>query len=81
MRRNGVHIRDYFLKGKINSGITFGRSFAEAEACVAANLSYDKWRLTEEYPSWFKAEVVVWYENHNLVAMHQRAAEAAAVKK
>jgi len=48
---------------------------------MAAGLDYWKWR-NDEYPTWFKAEVIAWWELDGLVKMHaEEAAQDAAEKK
>lgn len=48
---------------------------------MAAGLDYWKWR-NEEYPLWFRAEVVAWYELSGLIKMHvDEASQKAAEKK
>ena len=59
----------------VETGIEASRAFHENEAAVAANLDLWKWRQ-DEYPSWFKAEVMIWYSRHRAVEIHR--ADAAA---
>jgi hypothetical protein len=80
VQRNGIPIRQHFLKGGVRAGIAYNSSFAEAEACIAANLNYYKWRL-DEYPQWLKAEVVAWHQLSKLIDSHVKAAEAKHVEK
>lgn len=80
MRRNRIPIRRHYLKSDIRVGITYAESYTEASACVSAGLDYYKWR-TDEYPVWFKGEVVAWYEMSGLIKAHTEAAKAKAQKK
>lgn len=79
VRRNGHPIRKYWLRPGLKVGITYGRSFTEAQACMKAGLDYYMWR-TDEYPMWFKAEVVGWYELNGLIDAHVRSVEEKAMK-
>jgi len=47
---------------------------------MSAGLDYWKWR-NDEYPPWFRAEVVAWYELDGLVKMHAEDAARAASEK
>lgn len=80
VRRNGIPIRQYWLRPGINVGISYGRSFVEANACMAAGLDYWKWR-NDEYSSEFRAEVVAWYELNHLISSHTEAVKSKALEK
>lgn len=47
---------------------------------MAAGLDYWKWR-NDEYPPWFRAEVVAWYELSGLIRMHSEDASQKASEK
>lgn len=79
VRRNGIPIRRYFLPRGVVTGISHGRSFTEAQACMGAGLDYWKWR-NGDYPPWFRAEVVAWYELSSLVKRHTEVAAEKAAK-
>lgn len=51
--------------------------FLEYQACTAAGLDLWKWECYE-YPKWFKAKVISWYNNQNLLNMHSEDARAKA---
>lgn len=80
MKRHNIPIERHYLPKGINSGITFNKSFAEIEACVAAGLDYYLWR-TGEYPDWLKAEVTAWHRLTGLITAHTKSAEAKEIEK
>ena len=75
IRRNGVPIRRHHLPGGIRVGIEYNKSFAEADACIAAGLDYYEWR-NDNYPQWLKSEVVAWHQMSGLIRSHVKSAEA-----
>lgn len=78
MKRKGSPIEQAGIKNAVDPGITFSAHFQEWQAGTAAGLSMWQWE-TGEYPTWFKAKVMAWYELHNLVELHKR--DAAMPKK
>lgn len=80
VRRNGTPIRQYFLKGGVNAGISYNQSYAEADACIAAGLDYSTWR-DDGYSQELKSEVVAWHQMNGLIKAHVSAAEAAKFNK
>lgn len=81
VERWGVPIEFYPLKnpGKA-SGITYSSSFGEWEAAHGARLDLWKWE-NNEYPNWFKARVVAWWNDHQLVESHRQDANYVKPKK
>ena len=80
VRRNGFPIRKHYLPAGINAKLTYNKSFAEADACIAAGLDYYEWR-SDNYPQEFKSEVVAWHQMSLLIKAHVSSAEAKAMKK
>ena len=80
VRRNNIPIERHFLPKGVRSGITFNKSYAEVDACIAAGLDYHKWRKNK-YPPWLKAEVVVWHRNSRLIEAHSKSAESKEVDR
>ncbi len=80
--RHGVRIDQYELSGsnKLDVGITFGRSFREVNACVAAGLDYSMWRYGG-YQREMMDEILAWYDLTNLISAHSEDAKAASMKK
>jgi len=56
VKRNGVPIRKHYLPGGIKAGLSYNKSYAEAEACISAGLNYHMWR-SDGYTQEFKGEV------------------------
>jgi hypothetical protein len=81
VRRSNHPIGDYHLPDAIDPGITYSNSFAEWEAATVAGLDMWRWEQAGGYPNWFKAKVLAWYKNHNLVEAHTQAAVNAKMKK
>lgn len=79
VRRNGTPIRKHYLPGGLKAGLSYNKSYAEAEACIAAGLDYHLWR-SEGYSQEFKGEVVAWYQMSGLIEAHVKAVEAKAMK-
>ena len=52
----------------------------EYQACVAAGLDLWAWEQGD-YPPWFKANVLVWYQRDQLVKQHREDARAQAAKR
>ena len=71
MTRGRTPIEDYPVHPdvRVQAGIRYSQHYAETAACIAAGCDLWKWR-NNEYPSWFKAEVMVWHEKSNLIALH-----------
>jgi len=80
VKRNGVPIRKHYLPGGIKAGLSYNKSYAEAEACISAGLNYHMWR-SDGYTQEFKGEVVAWYQMKGLIEAHVKAAEARAMKQ
>jgi len=80
VRRNGIPIRQHYLKGGVNAGISYNQSYAEAEACIAAGLDYHIWR-DGGYTQQFKSEVVAWHQMSSLISSHVKSAEAKSSEK
>lgn len=78
--RGSTPIKDHPIRHGINPGITYSQKFSEFEACIEAGLDIWIWRQGF-YPSWFKAEVIMWYEGHNLIEIHAKDAAASSMKK
>lgn len=79
MKRNGIPIRKHYLPGGIKAGLSYNKSYAEAEACISAGLDYHTWR-SGGYTQEFKGEVTAWHQMKGLIEAHAKAAEAKAVK-
>lgn len=83
MTRRGTAIEDLRLKDPVNTGILFSAKFAEWEAVINAGATLDelyKWEMGE-YPPWFKARVLIWYERHILKEAHTAEAQVDKVNK
>ena len=78
VKRRGISILDYPLKGGADAGITYSQSFFAWEAATAAGLDVWEWE-SGKYPNWFMARVVAWYRLHKLVEAHSQ--DAAMSKK
>jgi len=71
--RNGVPIREHFLKQKVNSGITVDSlpgivsEYESREACTFCNYNYMQWL---ELDSIERAFCVAQYRIHNLIEAH-----------
>ncbi len=83
MTRRGVPIKDLRLKRGVDPGISYSSSFGEMEAASAAGLDFFRWMLGDPkpYPNFFKAQVLAWYELHQLVAAHTQEAVADAEER
>ena len=68
------------MRDVVETGIEATRFFHENEAAVAANLDLWKWR-NDEYPSWFKTEIMIWYSRHKAVEMHRNDAAAEYARR
>ena len=55
-------------------------AFNEYEAATAAGLDLWKWE-SSDYPRWFKAKVVAWYNLHNLVDAHTQDAATRELRR
>jgi hypothetical protein len=77
--KNGIPIRDAYLKDAINPGISYSMQYTEWEACVAAGLDLYRWEH-RGYPKRFMAKVVAFHNLRNLVEAHVENAKAKAMK-
>lgn len=82
MQRHGVPIHQHGLSGanSLNVGITYGDSFRELNACVAAGLDYERWR-SSGYAPHIMAEILAWYDLSRVIDAHIEDAKAQEAKK
>lgn len=78
--RNGEPIEDHVISKKVNANITYNQSYAEWEACIAANLDIERWELGT-YPGWLKERAVAWHHLHNLVENNVQDAMNKAIER
>ena len=82
VERHGVPIDRYGLSAgsKLNVGITYGDSFREINACVAAKLDYSLWKAGG-YGRDLMDEVLAWYDLNRLIEAHIEDAKSVEMRK
>ena len=81
MTRNGTPIELATISGAVRTGIKFNMSFAEYEACVAANLDYWEWEYGTKYSRDFKVRVLAAHRLGEHVKSHTQDAIARKMKR
>ena len=71
VRKGGIPLQESSLKFGIKTGITETPAMTEYEAVVAAGLDLWKWEQ-QEYPTWFRANVLAWHTGHVLKEIHSQ---------
>lgn len=61
-------------KNAVDPHISYSVHFSIWEAAIAAGASLDELMRLEEYPKWFLAKLVAWYETHKMVELHSQDA-------
>ena len=64
----------------VKPDITYSQGFAQMEACHGAHLDQWGWECGT-YPAWFKARVLAWWRQHQLIGLHVRDAGIKKGKK
>ena len=80
VRRNNVPLDQYPISGGVNVNITYSEDFSSWEAATAAGCDMWKWEIGE-YPSWFRAKVIIWHKYHTLIKTHTEDAVSRASKR
>lgn len=82
MNRHGQPIHEYALSGsdRLNVGITFGDSYREISACVAAGLDYSRW-IGGDYSREVMDAVLAWYDLSRLIEANIEDERSREMKK
>ena len=83
MEKNNRPIEEAPLTNKLNVKISRSAHLVEWDAAIAAGATLDelyKWEQGE-YPGWFRALVIVWYERKNQYEAHVEAARAQHMER
>ena len=83
MKRQGIPIEDFALRNRrefANPGITFSQELEEWNAAAKAGLSLWKW-TNGEYPGWFCAKVIGWYQMNAVIEQHTQDASITQGKR
>lgn len=81
MTKDDEPISNYSFKYSLDPGIQYAQSFAEYECCLGLGLDIYKWEKNE-YPTWFKAKAIAFYNLHSMInAVKNDVAQADAERK
>lgn len=78
--RHGDDIREYGVKGAVNTGVSYSTAYEEWDAAVNANLDLWLWE-NSIYPYWFRVRVVAFHRLRMLIRSHEQDAQNRAIEK